>query len=46
MKKTLKIKPVVEQINSEFEKLKNLDNNQLRDKTSRFKKTNSGIYCF
>ena len=32
------IKPVVEQINSEFEKLKNLDNNELRNKTVDLKK--------
>ena len=32
------IKPIVEQINSEFEKLKNLDNNELRNKTVDLKK--------
>ncbi len=32
------IKPVVEQINSEFEKLKDLDNNELRNKTGDLKK--------
>ena len=32
------IKPVVEQINSEFEKIKNLDNNELRNKTVDLKK--------
>ena len=32
------IKPVVEQINSEFEKLKDLDNNELRNKTVDLKK--------
>ena len=32
------INPIVEQINSEFEKFKNLDNNELRSKTNDLKK--------